>query len=76
MAVFECLTPIEIERLLADSFPPSDKGRAEAHLGECEKWYAAAATPHEHGGMPKQAWSMPPIRSKENGISRLKEIQK
>ena len=30
----ECLTPIEIERFLADSLPPEDKVRAEAHLAE------------------------------------------
>jgi len=32
-----CLSPIEIECLLADSLSPADRARAEAHLVECEK---------------------------------------
>lgn len=33
----ECLTPAEIEGLLADTLPPENKARAEDHLASCSK---------------------------------------
>jgi anti-sigma factor RsiW len=55
-----CLTPIEIERLLADSLPPEDKMRADAHLAECEKCRKQVRERQAHGRLAddiKQAYA-------------------
>ena len=45
----DCLTPIEIERLLAGSLPPEDKAGAEAHLAGCEKCREELKERQTHG---------------------------
>jgi hypothetical protein len=71
--VSDCLTPIEIERLLADSLPPADKARAEAHLAECDKCREQVRERQAHGRLAddiKQAYAETVTNPKDDGPTK------
>lgn len=52
----ECLTPIEIELLMAGSLPPEDKACAEAHLGGCERCCGQPRERQDQGRLVDDLW--------------------